>query len=350
MVHAPSRVIGRVLSGGPVNARGHVSVLVVDDDQRMQRACAEAFSTTGFELRFADSGEVALADVRRRAPHVLVTELFLPGMDGLTLLRQARREAPSMAAIVMTDRPSSSAAARALRLGADDFVIKHVDSVAHLRSSVRNALRRHSHQTETARLLVELAELNEHFLQAMQQLQVENMGLVDRYQTTDKVREGFRVLVVDDDATIVAVLESLLRSQPGVDVTGVTSVTDAREQVKGQSFDMVITDMHLEDGNGIDLMTTVQAHAPGTAVILMTGYATLESAIAAVRGGAIAYLQKPFTDLNVVLGHVLDVKERLERDRKQDAYQSAFRSRNADFLARYRLIKTKLVTLQREST
>ena len=181
-------------------------------------------------------------------------------------------------------------------------------------------------------------ELNEHFLQAMQQLQVENMGLVDRYQTTDKVREGFRVLVVDDDATIVAVLESLLRSQPGVDVTGVTSVTDAREQVKGQSFDMVITDMHLEDGNGIDLMTTVQAHAPGTAVILMTGYATLESAIAAVRGGAIAYLQKPFTDLNVVLGHVLDVKERLERDRKQDAYQSAFRSRNADFLARYRLI------------
>ena len=76
----------------------------------------------------------------------------------------------------------------------------------------------------------------------------------------------------------------------------------------------------------------------------------VESAIAAVRGGAIAYLQKPFTDLNVVLGHVLDVKERLERDRKQDAYQSAFRSRNADFLARYRLIKTKLVTLQREST
>jgi ActR/RegA family two-component response regulator len=81
----------------------------------------------------------------------------------------------------------------------------------------------------------------------------------------------------------------------------------------------------------------------------MTGYASVETAIQAVEQGAQGYLTKPFNDLNVVLGRVLDTKEGVEQARKESTWLGEIRGRNADFIARYRLLKMKLATLQRDA-
>lgn len=324
-------------------------ILVVDDDPRVLRACEAAFAPLGYPVRTARNAEDALDDMRQRPAGALITELALPGMDGLTLIHSARRIDPQIAAIVLTGHPSARTASRALRMGVDDYLIKDADSMGHLRRAVPRALRRRAHEAETARLLTDLAALNEEFLQSIVELQAANLQLEDRLRPPTSEEGQLRVLVIDDDAPVVAVLETLLNSQPGMRVTGVTSAEEARAELEAGRFDLVMADKNLGDADGVDLIGEIHARWPETAVVLMTGYATLESAVAALEHGAVAYLRKPFDDLDAVLDRVAEVRRRIEEDRRRRRYLHTLRERNADFLARYRLIKNKLLTLQRES-
>jgi DNA-binding NtrC family response regulator len=330
----------------PVTAKALPRLLVVDPDHRTVALARDLFGGGAFEVHGLDRGDAALESLRRESTAVLLTETSLPGMDGITLIRLARRERPDLVCVVLTASPSSQGAVEALRLGVDDYVVKHGDTADHLRDSVHRALRRRIHRSETDRLMVELTHLNEQFLQGMASLQRENLELEARARPAP--RQGFRVLIVDDDRPIVAVLESLLLSQPGVEVEGVYSVEAARMALAASPFDLVLSDLHLGSESGLDVLSAAKVLDPPPAVVLMTGYASVETAVQAVEQGAQGYLNKPFTDLNVVLGKVLDTKETVERERREAAWMEAIRARNSEFLSRYRLLKTKLVTLQRE--
>ena len=79
----------------------------------------------------------------------------------------------------------------------------------------------------------------------------------------------------------------------GHDVLAVTSGTEAIRLLNERQFDVVLTDLRLADVDGIDILKEVQRTAPDTAAIMLTGYASLESAVAALRSGAYDYLMKP---------------------------------------------------------
>lgn len=308
------------------------------------------FAPAGFVVRGVPSGEEALELLRQSRPAAMVTELMLGPMDGLTLLRHARRERPGLPIVVCTDAPSAHSAALAIRGGADDYCLKRRDTATHLRATLRRAMRRRAREGEVERLLREISALNDRFLNAMVELERENQTLMSRLRDEAPPPEGFRVMVVDDDVSIVAVLEALLMSQSGVIVTGLTSGAEARRALAEEVFDLVLTDVQLGDDNGVDLAAWIHENRRSTAVALMTGFATLDSAVAAIREGVVGYLQKPFHDLDEVLGKVLEVKDKLEAERRQNAWMRAFHARNTDFMARYRLLKNKLATLQRETT
>jgi DNA-binding NtrC family response regulator len=84
------------------------------------------------------------------------------------------------------------------------------------------------------------------------------------------------------------------------------TLQEAREKLAGRSFDAVLLDLHLPDGDGIDLLRELKARGDAAAVIILTGNADLESAIHAVRFGAYDYLVKPcsIADLEQLLGRV----------------------------------------------
>jgi two-component system sensor histidine kinase HydH len=100
-----------------------------------------------------------------------------------------------------------------------------------------------------------------------------------------------RVLVVEDNAAFLDNLRELL-GDAGYQVTGASSCREALECVR-EGFDVALVDLRLPDGEGTELARDLKEKVPECEVVLLTGFATLETAVAAVRAGACAYLMKP---------------------------------------------------------
>lgn len=101
-----------------------------------------------------------------------------------------------------------------------------------------------------------------------------------------------RILVVEDETVARRVLHVML-SQAGYEVISVGSGEEALEHLEQQRFDLLLTDLQLRKVDGVQVMATARARDPEIEVIVLTGYATLDSAIAAVRHGAYNYILKP---------------------------------------------------------
>ena len=106
------------------------------------------------------------------------------------------------------------------------------------------------------------------------------------------MRERPRVLVVDDEESVVITIRAILELD-GYEVRTSTTATQARALVREQELDLVLSDLRLEDGDGLDVLRAVQESSPETVTIMLTGYASLESAVQALRAGAYDYLIKP---------------------------------------------------------
>ena len=106
------------------------------------------------------------------------------------------------------------------------------------------------------------------------------------------MREQPKVLVVDDEESVVVTIKAILQLD-GYSVATTTSGAKARQMVREVEYDLVLTDLRLEDGDGLDVLKAVRESYPETVTIMLTGYASLESAIQALRAGAYDYLVKP---------------------------------------------------------
>jgi len=106
------------------------------------------------------------------------------------------------------------------------------------------------------------------------------------------MREPAKVLVVDDEESVVVTIKAILELD-GYHVLTATSATLARQLVRQHDLDLVLTDLRLEDGDGLDVLRAVRERSADTVTIMLTGYASLESAIQAIRAGAYDYLVKP---------------------------------------------------------
>jgi signal transduction histidine kinase len=106
------------------------------------------------------------------------------------------------------------------------------------------------------------------------------------------MREPPKVLVVDDEESVVVTIKAILQLD-GYEVSTSTTSIGAREMIREREYDLVLTDLRLEDGDGLDVLRTVRERSPETVTIMLTGYASLESAIQALRAGAYDYLIKP---------------------------------------------------------
>jgi DNA-binding NtrC family response regulator len=102
-----------------------------------------------------------------------------------------------------------------------------------------------------------------------------------------------RILVVDDDPGVARVLE-LLITETGNDATVVDSVPEAKTALADTDWSMVITDLRLPGGDGLDVLAAARAAMPDTPVLMITAYATVETAVRALKSGAFDYLVKPF--------------------------------------------------------
>jgi NtrC-family two-component system response regulator AlgB len=123
-----------------------------------------------------------------------------------------------------------------------------------------------------------------------------------------------RVLVIDDEKNIRTTLSMALRTL-NCEVVAVESAEAALAALRMQQFDLAFLDLRLGEENGLDLMPHVFERTPALPVVVITAYATIDTAVEAIQRGAVDYLSKPFTP-----AHIRAVLERLTK-RQQLAWQ-----------------------------
>ncbi len=107
--------------------------------------------------------------------------------------------------------------------------------------------------------------------------------------------KSLRVLVVDDERIVCSGAEKIL-SRRGHAVEQATSVADAVTILeRDPAFDMILADLMMPQAGGLDMIRIAKSRWPGVPVLIMTGYASISSAIEATQAGAVGYLPKPFT-------------------------------------------------------
>jgi signal transduction histidine kinase len=100
------------------------------------------------------------------------------------------------------------------------------------------------------------------------------------------------ILIVDDEESVTYTMQAILEKD-GYTVSTATKGVEAVELLRAQTFDILLTDLRLDDLDGLSILAEVRERSPDTVAILLTGYASLESAVKALREGAYDYLFKP---------------------------------------------------------
>jgi DNA-binding NtrC family response regulator len=130
-----------------------------------------------------------------------------------------------------------------------------------------------------------------------------------------------RVLAVDDEAVVCESIRRVL-TEEGYSVATTRSPREGLDFVRKETFDLVLLDIKMPEMDGIDVLREVRAVSPETEVIMVTGYATIQTAVEAIKIGATDYLQKPVSPDQLVVAvaralerkHLLDLTQRLRSE------------------------------------
>jgi len=102
-----------------------------------------------------------------------------------------------------------------------------------------------------------------------------------------------KILIVDDERVALKNLEHIMKKE-GYEVTGTQSGANALKLIEEQSFDVVLTDLRMEKVDGLQVLKKCREVHPDSEVVMITGFATLDSAVDAMKHGAFYYIAKPF--------------------------------------------------------
>lgn len=116
-----------------------------------------------------------------------------------------------------------------------------------------------------------------------------------RPESEDRDAGGFRILVVDDEEEILLSLEDLL-AEEGYEVATAGSGREALSVLESAAFNLVITDLRMPPPDGLELLRTIKDRWAATEVILLTAFATRETAREAMKQGVREYVEKPYKE------------------------------------------------------
>ncbi|MFH1992429.1 MAG: response regulator [Pseudomonadota bacterium] len=120
--------------------------------------------------------------------------------------------------------------------------------------------------------------------------------------------EKLRMMLVDDEERFLATTQKLL-AKKGYDVVTASSGSEALEKIRAHNIHVVILDVKMPGMDGIATLKEIKRQFPLTEVIMLTGHATLESAIDGLKSGAVDYLMKP-ADIDEVIQKAKEVFEK----------------------------------------
>jgi len=225
----------------------HVArLLVVDDDANLLELLKDTLVSIGYKVDGASDGVKAMERLKHGEYDLMITDIKMPGMDGISLLKKARRYYPRLPVLFITglDSPEIIGQASPDGLLAKPFRISHIEEL------IENALRG---QAETAE----------------QPLR--------------------RVMIVDDDDTFRKSLSDMLSAHDYITLA-VSSAEEALRELQYDDIDAVVSDIKMPGMDGIALTKEVKQRHPDLPVVLITGFLSASEAGLQADG----FLRKPF--------------------------------------------------------
>jgi two-component system response regulator HydG len=141
----------------PKTEKARPRVVVADDEASARSGLGTLLRDEGFDVILTEDGSAALAQVQESAPDILVTDLRMPGMDGIELLRRAREADPELIVVLMTAFAEVETAVRAMQEGAEHYLTKPLQ-IDELVLVLRRALDRRTLRNEATELRARLKE------------------------------------------------------------------------------------------------------------------------------------------------------------------------------------------------
>lgn len=173
-------------------------ILVIDDDHLMGKSLVRCLGTEGFSCLYIDSGEEAIERLKRENYHLVLLDLSMPGFDGFETLGGIKADHPDLQVIILTASQNLQDAVRALKAGADDYLIKSSTMEEELKIAVQKAIK-------TSQLARENAILKKQLQQSLDQpnLLIASPGMKQVYQLIEKIaqKEQSTVLIIGESGT-----------------------------------------------------------------------------------------------------------------------------------------------------
>jgi len=231
-------------------------ILVVDDDDTIRFLLMDTLAALGYKTCGAVNGEEALAKIKQEEIDLVITDIRMPKLSGVDLLKRIKDTVPDLPVMIITAYNYTYTKDQALQSGADGFLAKPF-RIGKIEEQIRSILK-----TKTDKIHVPPAESK-------------------------------KILVADDDEVLRQMLVDTLLSI-GHQAVGVENGEQALAKIQSEEFDLAITDIRMPKLDGLSFLKKARECKPKLPVILITGFAQNYTAQSAKYQGADGYLVKPF--------------------------------------------------------
>jgi FixJ family two-component response regulator len=140
-----------------------------------------------------------------------------------------------------------------------------------------------------------------------------------------------RVLIVDDEPELIELVRDMVVRNVDCRVVVASSLKEAKKMMASESVEVLVTDVHLPDGDGMSLLAALHDRQPTSSAIVITGKPSVDGAISALRGGAVDFVPKPFSATQIIERVRLAIERQADafkRERRVDRLRDAVRRLN----------------------
>jgi two-component system cell cycle response regulator len=258
-------------------------VLFVDDDDLMRQAFVGAMRQFQYDVDTAASGPEAVARMQGQAYPVVVTDLRMPGIDGIALIEQLSMIRPDTAFVLVTADPHPDIARN-----------ERVDA------AIASVIEKPLDVDELARTLEHAFEFQQRRLRSLQ---------AERRSEAPATS----VLLVEDNPADTELISEMMH---GYDIRAVTRLSDALRLLHDEQFETIITDVALPDARGIDAVVRLSAAAPQAAILAMSSLDDDALAQQIIQLGAQDYLLKQTLARRSLLRSITYARERKHAEQR----------------------------------
>lgn len=263
--------------------------------------------------------------------------------EAARLIEQLNTARPDMQVLLATDSGIPRHVVLGLWSGASGLLEFKSQSKNEIVLEIQEWVGRHKKLRGERDLLLRLHRLNEDFLRTIVSSEARNIELEEKLDARKRPlapEEGpTQILIVDDEQVVHDLLKKILWRH---EITSALDGEAAMRALYEKGFHVVITDKNLPGMSGLEVMKHVKELSPETDVVMITAFASKESAVLSMNLGASAYLEKPFADINQVRERIDQVIDNRRRQQKSQRYLSLIKERNAEFLGRYKALRGEL--------